>query len=76
LGHYLIQKLWLTYAIGYATSQWLTAGWGITLAVISEPFLFIGLTVLYQERTRALQSAEAASNAVGRSNCPSPITPR
>lgn len=76
LGRYLIAILRQAYPIGYATSQWLTVAWDITLAVISEPFIFIGLTVLYLERTRAPQSTEANSTAVVATTAPAPISPQ
>jgi hypothetical protein len=75
LGRYLLPKLWLTYEFTYATSQWLMVIWGIILAVISEPFLFIGLTVLYQECVRTMQSAETEAVATA-ATAPAPIGPR
>ncbi len=75
LGHYLIHKLWLTYDFSYATSRWFMVIWGIILAVISEPFLFIGLTVLYQECVRTMQSAETEAVAAV-ATAPAPIGPR
>jgi hypothetical protein len=76
LGRYVLGKLWLANTIGDATFQWLSVVWGIALAVTSEPVLFIGLTVLYKERTRATaHSAEAHSSAAA-GNCPSPIIPQ
>lgn len=75
LGRYVSQELLARGAVGYTTLQWLISGWGIALAVVSEPFLFVGLTVLYLERTRAPQLADASVVAT-ETIAAAPITPR